>query len=100
MADQMVKINGRLGGSHFGPETRGWEPHLSRPVPLQGGSDGDGSVMGPGRHGGVGATLGAAAVALVVAILVGAMVSIGGGLNRPIVTNTHVAASAAAPSQG
>ena len=56
--------------------------------------------MGPGRHGGMGATLGAAAVALVVAILVGAMVSIGGGIDRPIVTDTHVAASAAAPSQG
>jgi hypothetical protein len=56
--------------------------------------------MGPGRHGGSGAILGAAAVALVVAILVGAMVSIGGGLNRPIVSDAHVAATAAAPSQG
>lgn len=56
--------------------------------------------MGPGRRGGIGATLGAAAVALVVAILVGAMVSTGGGLNHPIVANTHVAATAAAPSQG
>ena len=44
--------------------------------------------------------MGAAAVALVVAILVGAMVSIGGGLNRPIVSDTHIAATAAAPGQG
>ena len=99
MADQMAKIKGRLGGSHFEPETQGWEPPVSRPVPLQGGSNGEGSVMGPGRYGGLGATLGAAAFALVVAILVGAMVSIGGGINHPIVSNTHVAATAATPSQ-
>jgi hypothetical protein len=44
----------------------------------------------------MGATLGAVAVAVVVAIAVLAMVSIGGGLTRPIVTSPQVAAAAAA----
>ncbi len=55
--------------------------------------------MGPGRYGGLGATLGAAAVALVVAIVVLAMVRIGGGLNRPLVAPQPQVAAAAA-SQG
>lgn len=49
--------------------------------------------MGPGKYAGVGATLGAAAVALVVAVAVMVMVSFGGGLNRPIVNDAHVASS-------
>ena len=53
--------------------------------------------MGPGRYGGMGASLGAVAVALVVAIVAIAMVSIGGGLDHPLVTE-HVALGAAAPA--
>ncbi len=56
--------------------------------------------MGPGRYGGMGATLGAVAVALVVAIVALVIVSIGGGIDHPIVAHPHVAAAAAAPSQG
>ena len=55
--------------------------------------------MGPGRYAGKATTLGAVAFAIVVAIVVMAMVSVGGGLNRPIVTSPQVAAAAAtAPS--
>ncbi len=53
--------------------------------------------MGPGRYGGLGATLGAAAVALVVAILVLAMVRVGGGIGRPRVAPHPQMAAAAAP---
>ncbi len=53
--------------------------------------------MGPGRYGGLGATLGAAAVALVVAILVLAMVRVGGGIGRPLVAPHPQMAAAAAP---
>ena len=52
--------------------------------------------MGPGRYGGRATTLGAVAFAVVVAIAVMAMVSVGGGMNRPIVTSPQVAAAAAA----
>jgi len=50
--------------------------------------------MGPGRHGGIGATLGAAAVAVVVAIIVIAIVSLGGGLSHPIVAQATTTAAA------
>lgn len=53
--------------------------------------------MGPGRYGGLGATLGAAAVAFVVAVMVLAMVRIGGGLTRPLVAPHPQVAAAAAP---
>ena len=57
--------------------------------------------MGPGMYGGWIATLGAAAVTVVVAVAVIAMVSIGGGLRRPLVTPAaHVAVTHAAQSQG
>jgi hypothetical protein len=47
----------------------------------------------------LGATLGAAAVAAVVAVAVMAMVSFGGGVRHPLVT-PHVAAVQPAPAQG
>ena len=57
--------------------------------------------MGPGRYGGLGATLGAAAVAFVVAVMVLAMVRIGGGLTRPLVApHPQVAAAVAAQAPG
>ena len=51
--------------------------------------------MGPGRYGGLGATVGAAAAALAVALGVLAMVSLGGGVRHPLVAS----ASAVAPAQ-
>lgn len=54
--------------------------------------------MGPGRSGGIGATIGAAAVAIVVALGVIVMVSLGGGINRPLVAHTAMAMNA--PPQG
>jgi hypothetical protein len=52
--------------------------------------------MGPGQYGGISASLGVVAVTLVVAILVFAMVSIGGGLFHPLVTHEPAALAAAA----
>lgn len=111
-SDQMVKINGRLGSLHFAMETRVkgnpracGNPDVgtvrSQPRSLShraDKSDGDFSVMGPGGYGGVGASLGAVAVTLVVAIIVLAIVSIGGGLAHPLVNHEPaVMAAAAAP---
>lgn len=56
--------------------------------------------MGPGRYGGLGATIGAAAVAVVVALAVMAMVSVGGGINRPLVAHAAVAMNSAPHGQG
>ena len=53
--------------------------------------------MEPGRYGGVATTVGAVAMALVVAIVVMAIVSLGGGLGHPIVSSPQVAAAAAVP---
>lgn len=53
--------------------------------------------MEPGRYGGAATTVGAVAMAVVVAIMVMAMVSISGGLAHPIVSSPQVAAAAAAP---
>ena len=56
--------------------------------------------MGPGRLGGLGPSAAAVLAAVVVAILVVAMVDIGGGLNRPLVAPPqHLATPAAAASQ-
>ena len=56
--------------------------------------------MGPGRYGGLGATIGAAAVAIVVALAVMAMVSIGGGNTHPLVAKPAVAMNSAPHAQG
>jgi hypothetical protein len=57
--------------------------------------------MGPGRFGGLGPSAAAVLVAFVVAIVVWAMVDIGGGINRPLVTQpAHVAAAASAQGPG
>lgn len=56
--------------------------------------------MGPGRYGGIGTTIGAAAAAVVVALGVIAMVAIGGGINHPLVAKPAVAMTAAAQGQG
>jgi hypothetical protein len=56
--------------------------------------------MGPGRYGGMGASLAAVAVTLVVAILVLAIVSIGGGLFHPLETHEPAVAAAGAPPAG
>ena len=55
--------------------------------------------MGPGRYGGLNASLGVVAVTLVVAIVVAAIVSIGGGLFRPLVTHEPAALAAAAAAR-
>ena len=52
--------------------------------------------MGPGRYGGLSMTLGAVAMAFVVAVAVMAMVAVGGGLTRPLVASAPQVASAAA----
>lgn len=56
--------------------------------------------MGPGRYGGLGATIGAAAMAIVVALGVMAIVAFGGGLNRPLTAHPAVAMVAPPPGQG
>ena len=55
--------------------------------------------MGPGRLGGLGPSAAAVLAAVVVAILVVAMVDIGGGLNRPLVTPAHETPTPAGASQ-
>lgn len=55
--------------------------------------------MGPGRYGGIG-TIGAAAMAVVVALGVIAMVSIGGGVNHPLTANPAVAMNAQPQGRG
>jgi hypothetical protein len=56
--------------------------------------------MGPGRLGGLGPSAAAVLSAVVVAVLVAAMVNIGGGRNRPLVAPPqHVATPPAAASQ-
>jgi len=56
--------------------------------------------MGPGRLGGMGRAGTAVLAAVAVAVLVVAMVDIGGGLNRPLVAPPqHLATPAAAASQ-
>ena len=60
------------------------------------------SVMVPGRNGGMGASLGAVAVTLVVALVVVAIVSLSGGAFHPLVNHdpaTLAAAAAPPPSQ-
>ena len=57
--------------------------------------------MGPGRFRGLGPSTAAVLAAFVVAVAVAAMVSIGGGVNRPLVAPApHVASAPVAPSQG
>lgn len=56
--------------------------------------------MGPGRYGGIGTTIGAAAMAVAVALGVIAMVSIGGGINHPLVARPAVAMNTPPPGQG
>jgi hypothetical protein len=57
--------------------------------------------MGPGRFGGLGPSGAAVLATFVVAVAVMAIVSIGGGLDRPLVVHSpHVAAAHAPPSQG
>ena len=55
------------------------------------------ALWNPAGTGGVATTVGAVAMAVVVAIIVMAMVSISGGLAHPIVSSPQVAAAAAAP---
>jgi hypothetical protein len=47
--------------------------------------------MGPGRTEGLGPTVAAVAAAVVVAVAVLAMVSIGGGIDRSLMAPSHVA---------
>jgi hypothetical protein len=47
--------------------------------------------MGPGRYGGLGPSAAAVFAAVVVAVAVVAIVSIGGGFDRPLLAPTHVA---------
>lgn len=55
--------------------------------------------MGPGRYAGMSRSLGAVAFTLLVAIVVIAIVSIGGGVVHPLVTHEPAAlAAAAAPA--
>ena len=54
--------------------------------------------MGPGRYGGLSATFGVVAAALVVAVAVLAMVA-WGGMNRPLVA-AHVETAPATSAQG
>ena len=56
--------------------------------------------MGTGRYRSMGATIGAAAFAIVVALAVAAMVSAGGGINHPLVAHRTVAMNAPAQGQG
>jgi hypothetical protein len=57
--------------------------------------------MGPGRLGGLGPSSAAVLATLLVVIAVWAMVSVGGGANRPLVAPApHVALASTAPSQG
>ncbi|HEY1427347.1 MAG TPA: hypothetical protein VGF50_11795 [Caulobacteraceae bacterium] len=56
--------------------------------------------MGPGRYGGIGTTIGAAAAAVVVALAVIAMVAIGGGMNHPLVAQPAMAMTTPPPGQG
>lgn len=56
--------------------------------------------MGPGSYGGVGATIGAAAMAILVALGVLAIVSFGGGVNQPLTARPAVAMNAPPPGQG
>lgn len=56
--------------------------------------------MEPGDGRGRGSSGGAVAMALIVAIVVLMMVSIGGGLKRPLVAPPRVAAAHTAQSQG
>lgn len=110
--DQMVKINGKLGSLHFAMETRvKGNPQVcgnpdagtvrGRPRSFShraDRSDGDLSVMGSARYGGIGASFGAVGVTLVVAVIVLAIVSIGGGLAHPLVNHEPaVMAAASAP---
>jgi hypothetical protein len=56
--------------------------------------------MGPGRLGGIAPSTATVLAVLVAAVLVVAMVDIGGGLNRPLVAPPpHAAATAPAASQ-
>ena len=52
--------------------------------------------MGPANGRGLGASGGAALVTLIVAIVVVAMVSLGGGVTRPLFVQSHGGASPAA----
>ena len=54
--------------------------------------------MGPGRLGGLGPSAAAVLAALAVAVLVVAMVDIGGGLDRPLVAPPQHAPAAASQS--
>ena len=56
--------------------------------------------MGPGRYGGFGPSAAAVLAAFVVAVVVVAMVSIGGGLHRPLLARTHVAMTPPSQPQG
>jgi hypothetical protein len=56
--------------------------------------------MGPGRLGGLGPSAATVLATLAAAVLVVAMVDIGGGLNRPLVApEPHAAATPATASQ-
>ena len=54
--------------------------------------------MEPGNRRGLGAAGGAVAAALIVALVVMLMVNMGGGLTRPMLTQSHVATAQATSS--
>jgi hypothetical protein len=56
--------------------------------------------MEPGNGGGLGASGGAVAMALIVALVALLMVSIGGGLRAPMFAQPHVAMTQAPQGQG
>lgn len=57
--------------------------------------------MGPGRDGGLGASVGAMVAAVVVAVAVVAMILVGGGLHKPLTASPPALAMAhAAPHHG
>jgi hypothetical protein len=85
---------------HFALETLRLEPHLTRPVDETGRFCWSVTEMGPGRLRGLRPSAAAVLAALAVAVLVVAMVDIGGGLNRPLVAPApHAAATPAAASK-
>jgi hypothetical protein len=90
----------RLGTSHFALETRRLEPHLAAPVAKTGRVFVECDLMEPGDGRGLGASGGAVAMALIVALVVLMMVNIGGGLTRPLIASPRVAAAQTAHGQG
>jgi hypothetical protein len=56
--------------------------------------------MEPGRSGGLGPSAAAVLASALVAVVVVTMVSVGGGLNRPLVASSHPVSPATSAARG